>query len=238
MSTAEWVGGPVEDLSPVSEAALLAEAPDVRAQGTFSEVFTDALRGMPTSVRGMHAEDQPLPVHDWLRDATVSDRVLLRHCRGATIDVGCGPGRMSAHLARLGHAVLAVDIVHEAVHQARRRGVPALRRNVFDLMPGEGRWDTILLADGNIGIGGDPGALLSRAMELVQDDGRVVVDLAPPGTGLRRHHARIVSRGRHSSSFPWAEVGVDAIADLAARCGTRVDRVREHHGRWFAVLVR
>ena len=229
MSTAESLEEPFDDELDVA---------DVLVPGTFSEVFTDALRGAPTSVRGMHADDQPLPVHTWLRDASVSDRVLLRQCRGATVDVGCGPGRMSAHLARLGHAVLAVDIVHEAVEQARRRGVPAVRRNVFDPMPGEGRWDTILLADGNIGIGGRPEALLRRALELIDEAGRVVVDLAPPGTGLRRHDARIVSRGRHSSIFPWAEVGVDAIGDLAQACGARVHRVREHHGRWFAVLTR
>lgn len=225
MSTAEFV-------EPVEERA------EDLLHGTFSEVFTDALRGVPCSVRGIHADEQQLPVHTWLRDATRSDRVVLRQCRGATMDVGCGPGRMSASLAQLGHAVLAVDIVHEAVDQARRRGVPAVRRNVFQPMPGEGRWDTVLLADGNIGIGGEPAALLRRCRDLLDPSGRVVVDLASPGTGLRRHDARLVSRGRRSSTFPWAEVGVDAIDDLAAASGLGVHRVGEHHGRWFAVLTR
>ncbi len=118
---------------------------------------------------------------------------LLGHCRGATLDVGCGPGRMSAHLAERGHVVLGVDIVREAVEQARRRGVSALRRNVFDPLPGEGRWNTVLLADGNIGIGGAPVRLLRRAVELLDRTGRVVCDLAAPGTGLRHHDARLVT---------------------------------------------
>ncbi len=207
-------------------------------QGTFSEVFSDSLRGHPTSVWGVEPDALPLPVHDWLRDATLSDQALLSHCRGATLDVGCGPGRMSAQLAADGHHVLALDLVHEAVHQARERGVPALRRNVFDPMPGEGGWDTVLLADGNIGIGGDPEALLARSRELLADGGRVVVDLAAPGSGLVTHEARIVSRGRSSSTFPWAALGADAVDAVARRAGLRSSRVGEHHGRWFAVLVR
>jgi SAM-dependent methyltransferase len=226
MSTAEYVGGPATDPS------------GVRALGSFSEVFSDALRGIPCTVHGIAPGGQPMPVHDWLRPASQSDRLLLDHCRGATLDVGCGPGRMCAHLALRGHPVLGVDIVREAVEQARRRGVPALRRNVFDAMPGEGGWDTVLLADGNIGIGGSPLALLRRTAELLDDAGRVVVDLAAPGTGLRVHAARIATRRRRSATFPWAQVGPDAIRSLAGDAGLGVERVDERHGRWFAVLTR
>ena len=102
----------------------------------------------------------PLPVGRWRSNADAEDCALLDHCVGHTIDVGCGPGRMSEHLMARGHGVLGIDLVAEAVRQARRRGVAALRRDVFAQLPGEGRWDTVLLADGNIGIGGDPVALL------------------------------------------------------------------------------
>ncbi len=204
---------------------------------TFSEVYSDALRGVSCTVRG-GALDMPLPVHDWTRPVSHADRELLAHCRGATLDVGCGPGRMSAHLAERGHVVLGVDIVHEAVDQARRRGVSALRRNVFEPLPGEGRWNTVLLADGNIGIGGAPARLLRRVADLIDHTGRVVCDLASPGTGLLRHDARLVTEGKRSSSFAWAEVGPEAVAALAAGAGLRVDHLGDHHGRWFAVLAR
>jgi SAM-dependent methyltransferase len=204
---------------------------------SFSEVYGDALRGASCTVRA-RGIDAPLPVHDWLRAVNHGDRALLGHCRGATLDVGCGPGRMSAHLAERGHVVLGVDIVREAVDQARRRGVSALRRNVFDPLPGEGRWNTVLLADGNIGIGGAPERLLRRTTELLDQGGRVVCDLAAPGTGVRHHDVRLVTALKRSGSFRWAEVGTDAIARLASDAGLRLVEVGDHHGRWFAVLSR
>lgn len=226
MSTAETFDGPLEDT---------LQGPTF---GSFTEVFSNALRGHSTAVRGVYAGDRALPVHDWLRPASHSDRVLLGHCRGATLDVGCGPGRMSAHLAECGHAVLAVDVVPEAVAQARRRGVAAIHRNVFSPLPGEGLWDTVLLADGNIGIGGAPEALLRRCAALLGRSGRVVVDLAGPGTGLQLHDAHLVSRGRRSMDFPWAQVGPEALGPLAASADLAVERLEEQRGRWFAVLRR
>jgi SAM-dependent methyltransferase len=206
--------------------------------GSFSEVYSDALRGESCTVRGIYPDDHPLPVHEWLRPVSHADRALLEHCRGATLDVGCGPGRMSAHLAEGGHVVMGVDIVREAVDQAQSRGVHALRRNVFDALPGEGRWNTVLLADGNIGIGGSPVRLLRRVAELLDRTGRVVCDLAAPGTGVRRHDARLVTHHKRSGSFPWAQVGPEAIEQVAADAGLSLALLGDHKGRWFAVLAR
>jgi SAM-dependent methyltransferase len=219
-----------------TDAADLAPGSDPAT--SFSEVYGDALRGEACTVHGIFPGGQVLPVHDWVRPVSRADRSLLGHCRGATLDVGCGPGRMSAHLAENGHVVLGVDIVREAVEQARRRGVAALRRNVFDALPGEGRWDTVLLADGNIGIGGTPGRLLRRAGELLNGAGRVVCDLAAPGTGVRHHDARLITHLKRSRPFPWAQVGPEAIGRLAEDAALRVEQLGDHRGRWFAVLVR
>jgi SAM-dependent methyltransferase len=217
---------------------VLAELSTQPRPRSFSEVYSDALRGESCTVRGIHADDDPLPVDDWLRPVNHADRALLEHCRGATLDVGCGPGRMSAHLAERGHVVMGVDIVREAVDQATSRGVHALRRNVFDPLPGEGGWNTVLLADGNIGIGGAPVRLLRRAGDLLDRTGRVVCDLAAPGTGLRQHDARLVTHRKSSGSFPWAQVGPEAIERVAADAGLRLVHLGDHHGRWFAVLAR
>jgi SAM-dependent methyltransferase len=208
------------------------------AECSFSEVYGDALRGESCSVRGIYAEDRRLPVHDWLRPINHGDRALLAHCRGATLDVGCGPGRMSAHLAERGHVVMGVDIAREAVEEAISRGVHALRRDVFDPLPAEGGWHTVLLADGNIGIGGAPVRLLKRVAGLLDRAGRVVCDLAAPGTGLRHHDARLVTHRKSSVSFPWAQVGPDAIEEVAAAARLRLAHLAEHGGRWFAVLAR
>ena len=210
----------------------------VRTHGSFSEVFSDALRGSPVAVRGIEMVDAVIPMHEWVQPAGLADRLLLRHCKGLTLDVGCGPGRMSAHLATRGYQVLGLDIVDEAVSQARARGVAAVHRNVFDPMPAEGSWETVLLADGNIGIGGDPAALLRRTAKLLQPGGRVVCDLAEPGTGVRIHAARLIAEGKWSPTFRWARVGADAIEELAEDADFRVFRVGERRGRWFGVLTR
>jgi SAM-dependent methyltransferase len=145
---------------------------------------------------------------------------------------------MSEHLVARGHLVLGIDIVAEAVAQARRRGVAALQRDVFDALPGEGRWDTALLADGNIGIGGDPASLLRRVAQVLQPAGRIICDLAEPGTGLRTARARLECGPHRSGHFPWALVGPEALVLLAAGCGLVVEAVHEVEGRWFGVLAR
>jgi SAM-dependent methyltransferase len=211
--------------------------PENRA--SFSEVFSEALRGRPCSVVGLGAEPEALPVHVWRREADDADLALLALCRGHTVDLGCGPGRLSAALARLGHVVLGVDVVREAVDQALARGVSALRRDVFDRLPGEGRWHTALLADGNVGIGGDPAALLRRAGALVLAEGRVVVELGAPGIPPSTGWAVLRSAGVRSAPFRWATVGVDDIRDLSQRAGfaaADVHRIGER--RWCAVLGR
>ena len=113
-----------------------------------------------------------------------------------------------------------------------------LQRSVFETLPGEGRWRTVLLLDGNIGIGGDPVRLLRRCAGARAPPGCVVVEVEAPGPGWRTCRARL-ERGRESSPwFEWSVVGADAIAGLAAGTGLRVgaiDRAGDH--RWFAHLT-
>jgi SAM-dependent methyltransferase len=203
----------------------------------FSEAFAEALRGLPCSVVGLGEPPQELPVHEWHREPDHGDLALLAHCSGNTVDLGCGPGRLTAALASLGHVVLGVDVVREAADQAVARGAVALRRDLFDRLPGEGRWDTALLADGNVGIGGDPVALLRRAGELVAADGTVVVELAPPGVSHRAGWAALHCAGLRSAPFRWATVGTDDIDQVAADAGFgRVEVYPVGEGRWCAVL--
>jgi SAM-dependent methyltransferase len=169
-------------------------------------------------------------------DLRPGDRGLLGRCRGATLDVGCGPGRLAAELARRGQDALGVDISPEAVRQTRRRGAAAVRGCVFGPLPREGGWRAVLLADGNIGIGGDPQRLLRRCADLVHRRGVVLVEVEPPG--VRSWQAEVVLRlgGRTSAAFPWAGVGAHDVADLARRSALRVRRLWTEADRWFADL--
>lgn len=205
-------------------------------QSSFAEVFTSALRGEPCQVVGAAGALHPLPVATWRRAADAGDVAVLGCCVGPTLDIGCGPGRMTQYLAERGHPTLGIDVVPEAVFQTRERGVAAMLRDVFEPVPGEGRWTTALLADGNIGIGGDPRVLLTRVGELVAPDGRVVVDLEAPGAGLETRALRLQTPSRTCRPFPWSVVGADAIGLVAAGSGLVVERTHRHRDRWFAVL--
>jgi SAM-dependent methyltransferase len=201
-----------------------------------ASVYTHALQGHPCTVWEGDLAPQPLPTNAWLALAGPADRAVLAHCQGPTVDIGCGPGRMTEALALAGHSVLGIDVVPEAVRQTRSRGVPALRRSVFDPLPGEGRWETALLADGNIGIGGDPVALLERARELLAPGGRVVVDVAPWGTGVVTRHVMLETSHGRSGEFPWTAVGADAVQAVAYAAGLGRATTHRYDDRWWAVV--
>jgi SAM-dependent methyltransferase len=173
----------------------------------------------------------------WCGSADATDRDLLARAPGAVLDLGCGPGRLVIELARQGRHAAGVDASQVAVRIACSAGATAVCRSIFDPLPGEGGWDSVLLVDGNIGIGGDPVTLLARCRDLIGTTGRVLVELDAPGTGMRSDRVRL-ERGRERGSwFDWAHVGVDAIHRPAADAGLRVEQMWERTGRSFASLV-
>lgn len=201
--------------------------------------FDAALGGEPCEVVGPGRRLAALATKQWFGPCDeVDQRLLLSHCQGPTLDVGCGPGRMTAALLHRGTPTLGIDVSAVAVQHAVDRGAPALRRNVFAPVPASGRWNHVLLADGNVGIGGDPIRLLRRSRELVRRGGTVVVELSAPGTGLRCDRIRLRVVGRTSTPFPWSLVGVDAIELLAKSVELAVVDVETTGGRWAAVLRR
>jgi SAM-dependent methyltransferase len=179
-----------------------------------------------------------LSPRDWCGELRSGDRTMLERCTGSTLDVGCGPGRLTAALAALGRPALGVDISPEAIRQARQRGAPAHRADVFAEVPSEGSWRHVLLADGNIGIGGEPSRLLARCMELLCPGGDILVEVDPPGTGswsgpvLLRHNERI------SRPFPWAVVAADDLPALVGRASLSIVESWTEAQRWFARIAR
>lgn len=159
-----------------------------------------------------------LPVQRWLDDATPCDSAMLDLCVGPTLDVGCGPGRLTRALADQGIDALGIDLSAEAVRLATARGVAALQADVFAELPGEGTWTNVLLADGNIGIGGDPVTLLRRCTELLTPDGTVIVEVDAPGSGVTRGRVHVTADGLQGW-MPWATVAADALPAVAAEAG-------------------
>jgi SAM-dependent methyltransferase len=179
----------------------------------------------------------PLAIDRWLGDPPAEEEVLLGEVAGPVLDIGCGPGRHVSALAARGVPSLGIDTSAEAVHIAAARGATVIQRSIFDRIPAPGRWSTALLLDGNIGIGGDPVALLVRVRELLAARGCAVVETEGPGVACRRGRARLGVHDRFTEWFPWARVGLDALHDVSFQAGFSPCRVITGGGRWFATLI-
>jgi SAM-dependent methyltransferase len=180
----------------------------------------------------------PLQVSRWCGAPDSIDEEMLRHCRGPVLDVGCGPGRLTVALTQLGIPVLGVDISRAAVARVRQAGAPALHRSVFHPLPGQRRWATVLLADGNIGIGGRPARLLRRCADLLAPGGRILIE-AEPGDIDEQMTARLEHPdGRRGPDFPWARMGTAALLRAAADADLQAVRQWRHADRAFVLATR
>lgn len=181
----------------------------------------------------------PLDAPRWHGEPSPFEQRLVAALSGPVLDVGCGPGRIVAALDRIGIAAVGVDPAPGAVDLARGRGAEVLQCSVFDPLPGEGGWRSILLLDGNVGIGGDPVRLLRRCRELAAPEGTIVAEVQAPGQRTHSCRARLVRGHGRGAWFRWAVVGADALAPLAAGAGLEVARMHHATGehRWFAHLV-
>lgn len=175
----------------------------------------------------------------WSGGLIAGDRSVLARCRGSTIDLGCGPGRLVRALHRRGQRVLGVDLSVEAVRLARQRGAPVLRRDVFGPLPHEGGWRRVLCTDGSIGIGGDPVRLLARSRQLLTRDGQLLVEVDPPGsaTWLGQIRLRYLQADVTSRPFRWAYVASGELTEIAEAAGLRILATWMEAGRWFASLT-
>ena len=120
---------------------------------------------------------------------------------------------------------------------ARRSGAPALRRDVFDPLPGTGRWHNVLLADGNVGLGGDPWRILRRAGELLRRGGRCLAEFDSATRGIHTGWVRLESLRTVGPWFPWASVGIDCATRLADDAGFVVTGVHPIGRRVVASLA-
>ena len=203
----------------------------------FGNLYDRALTGERCWIRHADGSVHGLPVHSWLgrrRSDHTFDQAMVGLCDGPTIDLGCGPGRLVANLMQRGVPALGVDQSATAVDLARRSGAPALRRDVFEPLPGMGRWSTVLLADGNVGIGGDPWRVLLRAGELLRAGGRCIAEFDCATEGVQERWVRLESAQTIGPWFRWASVGATAPAP-----GRRRGRPYHHRdaydrriGRW------
>ncbi|MEV0490909.1 class I SAM-dependent methyltransferase [Streptomyces atratus] len=217
-----------------------------------TDPYADALRNGhgPLFLRRTDGWLLPLDVERWCAEADAADLSALRRCEGPVLDIGCGPGRLVAELASRGHRALGIDVSAAAVARTLRVGGSALHRSVFDPLPGEGRWGTALLIDGNIGIGGDPHGLLLRTADLLAPGGLLVAETSPLDIDervlVRLYDGRLAPEGTGGEGraaaggalFPWARLGTPALLRYAQPNAWRAVDQWVADGRPFIALRR
>ncbi|QNE22698.1 class I SAM-dependent methyltransferase [Kribbella qitaiheensis] len=235
--------------TPADAAAIATTYPNLRTSRLHrrlhhsahpSLLFDKALEGARVVATGADGRTVTSlsEVDRWQAPADAVDRLALSRCEGPVLDIGCGPGRIVTALAEQGIPALGVDISAQAVMLTNERGAPALRRPVQEPLPGEGRWGSVLLMDGNIGIGGAPEALLRRCAELVRPEGLVLVEVDPDDDLDDSAPIVLRSASRRSHPLPWARVGSRAVLRYALAADLLATEDWRAEGRAFLTFRR
>ena len=232
---------PRRDLAPLAhrdDAALPADALYGRLLASAVAHLADGGPDPRARLRLADGRLEPLPLDRWVAPADATDIAILERVEAPVLVLGGGPGRHLAALREAGKRGLGVDLSPVAVRLARGRGADAINGSLWSQVPRAGSWRTILLLDGNIGIGGAPVLLLRRAAELLAPGGAIVVETDPRGAPTRRIRVRLEAPGVVSEWFGWARVGAVGVAGVAARAGFDVEEARVLAGRTFVTLRR
>jgi SAM-dependent methyltransferase len=203
-------------------------------------VYEDALRGAPEGAGALHAVGEDgsrrcLPLSRWLGTPDAAEETVLERAVGPVLDIGCGVGRHVVALRRRGVRAVGVEISPVAAAIARERGAEVIQASAFE-HPTTSDWGTILLLDGNIGIGGDAGRLLRRCAALLRPGGLVLAELEAPASAPRAQRVRLEGSRLTSDWLPWHFVGCEEIDGLAASAGFEVVVRWQADDRWFAQL--
>lgn len=240
---------------------LAAQSPEVgraREQVSATSLYDAALQrhaaGLPAELRVICGTGtRSLPLERWCagsdacEPADVLAMEVLRRAvpaGAAVLDLGCGPGRHTGYLTDRGLVVLGVDTSRRAVALTRARGARAVWGDGLGCLgaspdggaAGAGRWDAVLLLDGNIGIGGDPTRLLRRVRQLLSATGCLLVELDV--ADVTDAGAVQLSDGvRTSAAFAWARLSRRDLPATAHAAAMTVLQEWTTDARTFALLA-
>src|SRR5437588_12022446 len=90
---------------------VAASAARTTSNSPSNSPFDAALRGGPHCVLELRGGEQiVMPVARWRAEPDAADELLLARCLGPTLDIGCGPGRLTAALTSRGVPALGLGV--------------------------------------------------------------------------------------------------------------------------------
>jgi glycosyltransferase A (GT-A) superfamily protein (DUF2064 family)/SAM-dependent methyltransferase len=200
-------------------------------------IFDHMYAGSPVSCDAFDECVLPLGAMRWWGPADEVDQLVVSRCHGPVLDLGCGPGRMVQALSQAGVPALGVDLSSAAVQEARSRGALAIRASLAERLPAEGRWGTVLLMDGNIGIDGDVAALLQRCRRLLMPGGSIILEVDSRPSWHQTRRVRLTAdRVGYTAELPWTRIGAAAVRRLAVSLDLLVVEEWAADGRAFLSL--
>jgi 2-polyprenyl-3-methyl-5-hydroxy-6-metoxy-1,4-benzoquinol methylase len=156
-----------------------------------------------------YKRDKGLSLGD-LRLRAVADLAELAPI-GRALDLGCGRGELSVHLARAGHEVTAVDYSESAVQLARAAsehavaaGLPPIDLHCADVNKVElsGRYDVVVASDLiEHMVPEELDRLYSRIASHLSPDGLFVVHTFPNAWHYKYEHARRLRQARKLDAY-------------------------------------
>ncbi|MDP2872429.1 MAG: class I SAM-dependent methyltransferase [Bacillota bacterium] len=239
-------------------ASLNAPSPDL-----YGRALLDYLKGrrLPVHLRRGDGRLAVLDLKSYFGGPelfTPMERCIVAHARGAVLDLGAGGGRIAAHLQSMAGPdqdvteVVAVDASQGACSCLRRFGLRSVVHSPWQRVMESGIWhgrfDSVVLAGGNLGLAGDPSGLavmLGWLRGLLRPCGTILATgLAPwpppGGCDALPVRFRVEYAGRVGEWFAWLTLTPAALELAAASEGLRVERwlLPADHADFGAQLVR
>jgi glycosyltransferase A (GT-A) superfamily protein (DUF2064 family)/SAM-dependent methyltransferase len=238
---------PLRDIDEPADAAYVADRfPSLKFSRCYAAltgarqpelIFDQLYAGSPVRCDAEGEVVLPLEAARWSGQADEVDQLVVSRCRGPVLDLGCGPGRMVQALSEAGIPALGVDMSAVAVWGARSRGALAIQARLADRLPAEGRWGTVLLMDGNIGIDGNVGALLERCRSLLVPGGTIIVEIDPRPDWHQTRRVRLTSQTSGSNAeLTWTRTGSATVRRQAGPLDLLVVEEWSAGGRAFLSL--